>query len=105
MGIFFFSSDPKASFEYKNIDNMHFLSLFSCSKCGFTAGGKKKAPTSFPKIDKNICWHLFHFFDFIFCLNFIFCFFYFVFHLFMFFCFLFNFNICLFGIRLSVFVF
>ena len=32
---------------------MHFLSLFSCSKYGFTAGGKKKVPTSFPKIDKR----------------------------------------------------
>ena len=31
---------------------MHFLTLFSCSKCGLTAGGKKKVPTSFPKIFK-----------------------------------------------------
>ena len=54
---------------------MHFLSLFSCSKCGFTAGGKKKVPTSFPKIDKiyiYMFWHLFHFLIFIACLDIIF---------------------------------
>ena len=52
---------------------MHFLSLFSFSKCGFTAGGKKKVPTSFPQIDKRtFFWHLFHFWDFILFLGFYF---------------------------------
>ena len=86
---------------------MHFLSLFSCSKCGFTAGGNKKVPTGFPKIDKIFFfWHLFHFLDFIFCLDFIFfCFLICFSFVYCFCCFWFNFNICFFGIRLSVFVF
>ena len=50
---------------------MHFVSLFSCSKCGFTAGGKTKVPTSFPKIDKIYIFAFISFFDF-FCLGFIF---------------------------------
>ena len=56
---------------------MHFLSLFSCSKCGFTAGGEKKVPTRFPKIDKTYIFlgAFISFFGFIFCLDYIYIFF------------------------------
>ena len=56
----------KPVLNIKNIDKIcSFLSLFSCSKCGFTPGGKKKVPTSFPKIDKiyiYICFGIYFFF-------------------------------------------